>query len=83
MRQGRAETMRESIPSRLRAVSIELDIGLDLQKLDNITWTKIKSQTLNRLCHTRAHRIGALLMLLIMSSNTLSCLSSFSAIGYV
>ena len=38
---------RDSIPSRLRAVSAEPDMGLELTNQEIMTWSEIKSRTLN------------------------------------
>ena len=45
------ERGRERVPSRLCAVSMELDVGLDLMNHKILTWAEIKSQTLNWLSH--------------------------------
>ena len=41
----------ERIASRLHAVSTEPNVGLELANHEIMTWTKIKSQTLNWLSH--------------------------------
>ena len=46
--------MRERIPSRLRAVSIEPNTGLDLTNGESMTWAKTKSGMLNPLSHPDA-----------------------------
>ena len=47
-----AKRRREKTPSRLHAISAELDPGLELTNCKiTITWAEIKSQTLNRLSH--------------------------------
>ena len=48
------ERERESIPSRLHAVSAEPTGGLDLINCEIMTWAKIESQMLNQLSHPGA-----------------------------
>ena len=54
-KQGRGRKRgRERIPSRLRSVSTEPDVGLELTNLEIMTRAETKSQTLNRLSHPGA-----------------------------
>ena len=53
LREGQRESERERISSRLRTVSIEPDLGLDLTNHEIITGAMIKSWTLNQ-CATQA-----------------------------
>ena len=46
-----AERRRDKIPSKLYAISTELDAGLELMNYEIMTWAEIRSQMLNRLCH--------------------------------
>ena len=48
------ERERERIPSRLRAVSAEPSMGLELTNHEIVTRAEIKNQTLNRLSHLSA-----------------------------
>ena len=55
MSRGRAEReRRERIPSRLHAVSVEPDVGLDFMNCEIMTWAEIKIWTLNWLSHPGA-----------------------------
>ena len=48
------ERGREKIPSRLRAVSTESDMGLELANCEIMTCIELKSQMLNQLSHPGA-----------------------------
>ena len=45
---------RERIPSRLRAISVEPDVGFRLRNPEIMTWAEIKSQTPKGLSHPGA-----------------------------
>ena len=48
------ERGKETIPSRLCAIGMEPDLGLDLMNREIMTWAEIKSRTFNWLSHPDA-----------------------------
>ena len=55
------ERQRERIPSRLHAVSMKPNVGLDFTNCEIMTWAKIKRQTLNQLSHPGAPSVFSFL----------------------
>ena len=53
-RERQRETEREKIPSSLRAVSTEPDVGLEVMNHEIMTQAKIQSPMLNQLSHPDA-----------------------------
>ena len=55
--EGQGEKEKDRIPSRLRAVSTEPDMGLHVENCEIMTRAKIKSWTPNRLSHPGAPKM--------------------------
>ena len=70
---GGAEREGERIPSRLRIVSAEPDVGLEPTNCEIMTRAKIKSQMLDRLSHPGVPELGYFCYFCTVTSERSGC----------